>query len=55
MSPRLLDDADGDLDVVVHFPTPDTGFAPGDTEGKLVGELNDGTPIEGTDTVKIVG
>lgn len=49
----LLDD-DGDDDLVVHFPTQDTGFDSDDEEGKLVGETYDGTPLFGTDSVKIV-
>jgi hypothetical protein len=47
-------DNDGDDDLVVHFPTQDTGFDSDDEEGKLVGETHDGTPLFGTDSVKIV-
>jgi hypothetical protein len=48
-------DEDGDLDLVLHFKIQDSGLALGDTEATLKGELFDGTPIEGTDSVNIVG
>lgn len=47
-------DDDGDDDLVLHFPTQDTGFDSDDEEGKLVGETKDGTPLFGTDSVKII-
>lgn len=46
-------DDDGADDVLLHFPTEDTGFERGDDEGKLVGETTDGVSIFGTDTVTI--
>ena len=46
---------DGLNDVVCHFNTQDTGFETGDTHGILKGQTTGGTPIEGSDTVKIVG
>lgn len=48
-------DGDGDLDLVLHFPTQDTGFGPADDTAKLTGETTDGTTIAGTDSVTIVG
>lgn len=48
-------DGDGDDDLVLHFPTQDAGFDGDENEGKLVGETNDGTPLFGTDSVKLVG
>jgi hypothetical protein len=50
------DDADGDgwLDLMVHFEVQDLDLAPRDTEAVLTGELLDGTPIIGTDSVLIV-
>jgi hypothetical protein len=41
-------------DIVCHFYTQDTGFQCHDTVGILKGETKDGTPIEGSDSVKIV-
>lgn len=38
-----------------HFQAGETGFAHGDTQAKLVGETNNGVPIFGSDTVRIVG
>lgn len=46
---------DGRDDLVVHFPTDETGFEGGDNTGRLEGETNDGTPLFGTDSVKLVG
>jgi hypothetical protein len=46
---------DGLLDQVCHFNTQDAGFQQGDTEGILRGLTVDGVPIEGRDSVKIVG
>ncbi len=46
---------DGLLDIVCHFNTQDTGFQAGDTEGILRGQTLDGEPIEGRDSVRIVG
>jgi hypothetical protein len=48
-------DGDSDLDLLLHFRTQETGIQCGDTEASLVGEMFDGTPIEGSDTVRTVG
>lgn len=52
-----VEDVDGDglLDLVVHFPTGDTGFQDGVTEAKLVGQTTDGMAAMGTDSITIVG
>lgn len=47
-------DSDGDMDMVLHFNTPDTGIACGDTEATLTGETFDGQAITGTDTIVTV-
>ena len=47
-------DGDGDLDLVFHFKTRETGIAPGDTEATLIGETFDGVAVEGTDSVRMV-
>lgn len=48
-------DGDGDLDLVLHFRTQQTGIDSGDTEACLTGETFDGQSIEGCDSVRIVG
>lgn len=48
-------EGDGDDDLVVHFPTEDTGFDGDEDDGRLEGETEDGTPLSGEDSVKIVG
>ena len=48
-------DRDGDIDMVVHFKTRETGIACGDTEATLTGQTFDGTAFEGTDSVQTVG
>lgn len=48
-------DDDGDLDLVMHFRTQNTGIQLGDTEACLTGATLDGTPILGCDSVRIVG
>ena len=45
---------DGLRDLVCHFYTQQTGFQCGDTQGILKGKTKDGTPIEGSDSVRIV-
>lgn len=47
-------DDDGDLDMILHFRTQDTGLIAGDTEAKLTGETLDGTEIYGSDSVSTV-
>lgn len=48
-------DGDGMDDLVVHFPTEDTGFDGDEGVGRLEGETDDGTPLLGEDSVKLVG
>ncbi len=48
-------DADGDLDLVLHFRTQETGIACGDTEATLTGETFDGQPLQGSDSIVTVG
>jgi hypothetical protein len=47
-------DLDGDMDIVLHFNTPDTGIACGDTEATLTGETFDAQAISGTDSIVTV-
>jgi hypothetical protein len=44
-------DRDGDMDLLLHFDTQDTGIACGDTEATLTGETFSGDAIAGTDTI----
>jgi len=44
---------DGRDDVVCHFNTEDTGFDENSVEGIIKGQLNNGTPLEGSDSVRI--
>jgi hypothetical protein len=48
-------DEDGDLDLVLHFKTQETGIVCGDTSASLTGETFDGDPIEESYSVKTVG
>jgi hypothetical protein len=48
-------DKDGLLDLICNFKANSTGFMLGDTEGILKGKTGDGIPIEGRDSVNIVG
>jgi len=48
-------DSDGDTDLILHFRTPQTGIACGDTSASLIGATFDYRPIEGTDTIRTVG
>ena len=45
---------DGFVDLICHFDTRLTGFQSGDTEGTLNGRTVSGTPLTGTDSVRIV-
>jgi hypothetical protein len=47
-------DDDGDIDLILHFKTQETGISEGDTEATLTGETTDGVMIIGTDSVRIV-
>jgi hypothetical protein len=47
-------DGDGDLDMVLHFKTQETGIQAGDTEACLIGETVDGQAIEGCDAIVTV-
>lgn len=47
-------DGDGDLDMILHFRTQETGIEHGDTEAILTGETRGGISIEGTDTIRTV-
>ena len=48
-------DKDGDLDLVLHFRTQESGIQCGDTEAFLTGETFDGQPIQGSDSIVTVG
>ena len=48
-------DEDGDLDLVFHFYTQETGFACGDIEAFLTGQTLDGTLIEDYGEVNLLG
>ena len=47
-------DGDGDLDMVLHFNTQQTGIACGQTSATLKGRTLGGLAIEGTDSIKPV-
>ncbi len=48
-------DGDGDVDLVFHFRLGDTSLTCGSTMGTLIGETYDGVPIQGSDSVRMVG
>ena len=48
-------DGDGELDLVLHFRTQESGILCGDAEASLTGETFDGQPIQGSDIVITVG
>jgi hypothetical protein len=48
-------DGDGDLDLVLHFNTQETGILCGDISTTLTGVTYDGRRIEGSDTIKTIG
>jgi hypothetical protein len=47
-------DGDGDMDLLLHFNTQDTGIACGDTEATLTGETFGGDSITGSDSIVTV-
>lgn len=47
-------DGDGDLDLVLHFETQETGIAAGDTEACLTAETLDGEPLRSCDSIVTV-
>lgn len=47
-------DNDGDADLLLHFPTVDTGFDGDENTARLEGKTTDGTPLFGEDALKIV-
>jgi hypothetical protein len=48
-------DEDGDMDLVFHFRLGDTALTCDATEGTLMGQTFNGTPIEGTDALNVIG
>lgn len=46
---------DGLLDLVVHFDRGEVQLAVGDTSATVTGKTIDGTPIQGADSVRVVG
>jgi hypothetical protein len=54
--PHLQDtNFDGQMDLVIHFRTQETGIHCADVEATLSGILQNGQAIEGTDSVRTVG
>ena len=47
-------DGDGDMDLVLHFNTQDTGIQCSDTDATLTGMTGGGQAITGTDSVETV-
>jgi len=48
-------DGDGDLDMMLHFRTQESGIACGQTEAMLTGQTVDGQEIVGSDQIRTVG
>jgi hypothetical protein len=48
-------DGDGDVDLLLHFATQQTGLRCGDSSARLTGNTFDGQEIEGSDSVRTVG
>jgi len=47
-------DGDGDLDMILHFKTQETGIKAGDTKACLIGKTVDGRNITGCDAIVTV-
>ena len=47
--------ADGYVDLVGHYPVADIGLTKGDTEACIGGATLTGIPIEGCDSVRVIG
>ena len=47
-------DGDGDLDLVLHYETAETGIDPTDTQACLSGVTTTGVVVEGCDSLRIV-
>jgi len=45
---------DGYVDLVLHFPTQETGIQSGDTEACLTADLNDGCSLSACDNIRTV-
>lgn len=48
-------DRDGDMDLILHFRTQDTGIQCGDTSASITAQTLGGQTIEGFDSVRIAG
>ncbi len=48
-------DGDGDLDLVLHFNTQDTGIVCGDISASFTGKTFSGQAIKGSDSIETVG
>lgn len=48
-------DGDGDIDMILHFNTQDTGINCGDTSAALTGATFDGQAVKGTGSIRTVG
>lgn len=47
-------DSDGDIDMILHFNTKETGIQCGDTSASLKGQTISGLPIQGSDFINTV-
>ncbi len=47
-------DGDSDLDLVLHFDTQALNLACADTQATLDGQTASGTPIHGTDSIRVL-
>jgi hypothetical protein len=48
-------DGDGNIDMILHFKTQDTGIQCGKTFASLTGQTFDGRVVEGSDSIVTVG